>query len=42
MESPNKSIYGNSGINAPVGYSGTKAGIIGHKTCSNPIQRIKS
>ena len=27
--SPNKSIYGNSGINAPVGYTATKAGIIG-------------
>ena len=27
--SPNKSIYGDSGINAPVGYTATKAGIIG-------------
>ena len=27
--SPNKSIYGNSGINAPIGYTATKAGIIG-------------
>ena len=27
--SPNKSIYGDSGINAPVGYTTTKAGIIG-------------
>ena len=27
--SPNKSIYGNSGINSPIGYATTKSAIIG-------------